>query len=201
MSALEKFLHEGDGMLPVIKAGLAHVQFETIHPFLDGNGRLGRLLIILLLHVDGVLQHPLLYLSLYFKTYRAEYYDALSRVRSNGDWEHWIAYYLRGVAAVAEDATERARMLRGIFSEDHDRIIARGTRSDVPVRIHETLKQRALLSVATASSITGLTAPPVRKALVLLQDLGIVDEVTGNKRDRVYRYTRYTDVLNEEARL
>jgi Fic family protein len=148
-----------------------------------------------------VLEHPLLYLSLYFKTYRAEYYEALGRVRSDGDWEHWIAYYLHGVAAVAEDATVRARTLRGIFADDHDCIVTHGTRSDVTVRVHDALKQRALLSVTTAAAMTGATAPPVRKAFTLLQELGIVTEVTGKKRDKIYRYMRYTDVLNAEATL
>lgn len=199
LGALEKFLHDATDIPPLIKAGLAHVQFETIHPFLDGNGRLGRLLIALMLNVDGVLQHPLLYLSLYFKQYRAEYYAALTRVRTDGDWEGWIEYYLHGVAAVAADAMERARRLRSIFEDDRAKIIAHAARSATAVRVHEALKRRALLSVASACTATKLTAPSVRKSFVLLEKLGIVDEVTGARRDRMYRYRKYAELLNEEA--
>lgn len=199
LSALEKFIHADGGIPPLIKAGLAHVQFETIHPFLDGNGRIGRLLIALMLSESGVLQHPLLYLSLYFKRYRQEYYTALGNVRTAGDWEGWIEYYLRGVAAVATDAMQRARRLRSIFEHDRSEIMAHGSRFGTTIRIHEALKQRALLSVPSACAMTGLTPPPVRKAFTLLQQLGIVDEVTGGQRDRVYRYRKYVELLNEEA--
>ena len=199
MADLERFLHaEDDGLPTLVRAGLAHVQFETIHPFLDGNGRVGRLLVTLLLSHAGVLRQPLLYLSLFLKRHRQEYYRLLDHVRQTGDWEAWLAFFLEGVETTAEGAVETARQLHGIFRRDHDRISAvAGRRTGSTLRVHEVLKVRPVVSIRAATTITGLTFPTVSRAMQLLVEHGIAREVTGASRNRLYVYGEYMEALSE----
>ena len=199
MADLERFLHaEDDGLPTLVRAGLAHVQFETIHPFLDGNGRVGRLLVTLLLSCAGVLRQPLLYLSLFLKRHRQEYYRLLDHVRQTGDWEAWLAFFLEGVETTAEGAVETARQLHAIFRRDHDRISAvAGRRTGSPLRVHEVLKVRPVVSIRAATTITGLTFPTVSRAMQLLVEHGIAREVTGASRNRLYVYGEYMEALSE----
>ncbi|MFN0008540.1 MAG: Fic family protein [Planctomycetota bacterium] len=198
MGELEKFLHDLPERTPVLlKAALAHVQFETIHPFLDGNGRLGRLLITLLLVSQGVLHEPLLYLSLYFKQNRSTYYELLQSVRTDGDWEAWISFFVRGVKQTAEGAVATAQQLSKIVSEDRERIQTLGRNSGSALRVHFALQQHPVQTIAKATERTGLTVPTVTAALKSLEAVGIVRELTGKKRGRIFGYQRYLDVQNE----
>jgi len=198
MGALELFLHaDGDGLPVLIRAGLAHVQFETIHPFLDGNGRVGRLLITFLLCQSGVLRDPLLYLSLYFKQHRPTYYELLDRVRRDGDWEEWLAFFLEGVKQVAEGAVTTADRLGEMFQQDRSRIEAAGRRAGSALRVHETLKARPIQSVSSICASTGLSFPAASSAMNLLVEIGIARELTGKRRNRVFLYDRYIAILNE----
>jgi Fic family protein len=194
---LERFLHDKFGPTPpILKAGLAHAQFETIHPFLDGNGRIGRLLISLLLVVDHVLQQPFFYLSLYFKQNRADYFYALQRVRTHGDWEGWLRFYLIGVEAVAREATETTRTLVKIFEEDRQRVAGLGRAAGSALAVHDLLRRRVIISPARAAEEIGLTWPTVNSALNRLVRLGIAREITGKKRDRLFAYQQQLDILN-----
>lgn len=198
MGDLEKFLHNQPERTPtLLKAALAHVQFETIHPFLDGNGRLGRLLIALLLVSEGVLSEPLLYLSLYLKTHRATYYDLLQRVRMDGDWEAWAEFFMRGIRETAEGATTTAHRLAALSKEDRERIQTLGRVSGSALRVHYALQQHPIQTIASASERTGLTVPTVTTALKLLESAGIVRELTGKQRGRVFGYDGYLKILNE----
>ena len=198
MAALERFLHaEGDGLPVLVRAGLAHVQFETIHPFLDGNGRVGRLLITLLLCHSGVLREPLLYLSLYFKQNRARYYELLDQVRRSGDWEAWLAFFLDGVHETADGAVSTAHRLGDMFKADRGRIEGSGRRAGSALRVHEALKARPILSMPEACRTTGLSFPAVSSAMDLLAGLGIARELTGKRRNRLFVYDRYLAILSE----
>jgi Fic family protein len=197
LSDLERFIHAATPNVPMlIKAGLVHVQFETIHPFLDGNGRLGRLLVTFLLCAEGMLREPTLYLSLYLKTHRQAYYDLLQRVREQGDWEAWLRFFLDGVAETAEGATEAARQILALFAEDRARIEALGRGGGSALRMHDLLKARPLLSVAAATERLGLSHPTVGAAVARLVELGILREITGRQRGRVFAYGRYLDILS-----
>lgn len=194
---LEAFLH--DTTVPsLIKAALVHVQFETIHPFLDGNGRMGRLLITYLLCVEGVLTNPILYLSLYFKTYREEYYGLLQRVRTEGAWDDWLRFFLEGVQAVSKQAVDTARDILALFAH-HRRVIEAecGRSTGSVLRVHDALQRRPLLSTTHGIELTGLTRPTVIAALERLEELGVVREVTGQERSRIYLYAAYMDILNQ----
>lgn len=196
MASLERFLHEPAERVPVlVKTALAHVQFETIHPFLDGNGRVGRLLISLLLWSDGVLRAPLLYLSLYFKTHRTTYYDLLQRVRTTGDWEAWLHFFAEGVRQTAESAVATARTIVDLFAEDRERIEGHEGAVGSALRVHEALQRRPVASVPLLVEATGLTAPTVRAAIGRLEGLGIVREITGKRRNRLFGYARYVELL------
>jgi Fic family protein len=174
MSALESFLHAADDGLPVlVRAGLAHVQFETIHPFLDGNGRVGRLLITFMLCHAGVLGEPLLYLSLYFKQNRPTYYSLLDRVRRDGDWEAWLAFFLDGVRATAEGAVTTAQRLGEMFRADRARIEPRGRRAGSALRVHEAMKARPITSMKEVCRATGLSFPAASSAMDLLVELDV----------------------------
>lgn len=198
MAALERFLHERDDGLPLlVRAGLAHVQFETIHPFLDGNGRVGRLMIALLLFDAGVLRDPLLYLSLYLRERRSEYYDWLDRVRRNGDWEGWLAFFLEGVRVTAEGAVETARRLQTTFESDAASIATTGRRAGSALRVFEAMKRRPILTVTAATEATGLTFPTVSSAMELLVRKGIARELTGRQSHRVFVYEHQIEILNE----
>ena len=197
MAALERFLHADDAPGALLKAALAHVQFETIHPFLDGNGRVGRLLIALVLHHDGVLRQPLLYLSLYFKQHRAEYYRLLATVRQTGDWEAWLDFFLDGVAHTATGAVDTAHRLLALFQADAARVQTLGRSAANALRVFDALRRRPLASIDDLSQRLALSYPTVARAIDALQGLGIVREITGKKRERVFAYQAYLDVLNE----
>ena len=197
LDQLERFFHaEHQGIPLLIKAALAHVQFETIHPFLDGNGRLGRLLITFLLCEAGALKEPVLYLSLYFKTHRKRYYELLQSVRETGDWESWIIFFLEGVVETATQATDTARQLLELFEKDRRAISALGRPAASTLRVHELLQKRPLLSVPATTKELGLSKPTVAKAMEHLEKLGIVREITAKQR-RIYAYVRYLDILNQ----
>jgi Fic family protein len=197
LDAYERFLHLDDPQLPaLIKAGLAHVQFETIHPFLDGNGRLGRLLITLMLCESGALRQPILYLSLYFKARRAEYYRLLQEVREHGAWEAWMEYFLTGVRDTAGQAVDTARELMMLFEQDRTAIRALGRNSASAFRVHDFMQRRPLTTIQAASNELKLSIPTVGKALDHLADIGIVRETTGRQRRRVFAYRKYLDVLD-----
>jgi len=200
MSSLELFLHDED--LPfsaLVRAALAHVQFETLHPFLDGNGRMGRLLIVLILHTHGILRQPLLYLSLYLKKHRTEYYRLLDRCRFEGDWEAWLAFFLAGVQETAEGAVDTANQLVELFKEDAAAIQAIGRASPNAMRVFERFRKRPVSGIPDLAEHAGIAFPTAARAIEALEKLGIVQEVTGRKRDRVYAYQRYIHLLNEGA--
>lgn len=198
MAGLERFIHATDDGLPVlVKAGLAHVQFETIHPFLDGNGRLGRLLITLMLCDAGLLREPLLYLSLYFKRNRSTYYQLLNDIRHTGDWEAWLRFFLEGVGEVAEAAFTTARSASETIRDDRARIGRLGRRAGSALRVHQSLVERPVGGIRHLARRTGLSGPTVAAVLRLLEELDIVREVTGRQRGRIYTYERYLAVLRE----
>lgn len=196
--AMEKYIHDADQKLhPLIRAGLLHVQFESIHPYLDGNGRIGRLLIMLLLEHESVLREPLLYLSLHFKRHRAEYYRLLSAVRTEADWKGWLAYFLDGVATIAEEAVASATKLFSIVSEDRQRAVDGAGASVASVRLFERLPQQPIVTTAFVIETLGVTKPTAGRAVDALQAAGILIETTGKKRDRAWAYERYLAVLRE----
>jgi Fic family protein len=198
MSELEKFIHAETPHLPVlVKAALIHVQFESIHPFLDGNGRLGRLLITVLLCAQGVLKEPILYLSLFFKSHRSEYYDLLQGVRERGDWESWLEFFLTGVKETSAQAAETARQILGLFDKDRRRIENIGRPSASALRVHQYLQTRPIMSVPAAVRELKLSGPTVRKSVGHLVELGMVREITGRQRDRMFVYDRYLEILNQ----
>ena len=198
MADLERFIHASNDPLPVlVKAGLAHVQFETIHPFLDGNGRLGRLLITLMLCDAGLLREPLLYLSLYFKRNRSTYYRLLDDTRRTGDWEAWLRFFLQGVGEVAEAAVATARSVSDTIRNDRSLIGGLGRQAGSILRVHQSLIERPVGSIGRIAQRTGLSAPTVASALGVLEGLGIVGELTGRRRNRVFAYERYLAVLRE----
>ena len=198
MSALERFLHDQRSDLPLlIKAGLVHVQFETIHPFLDGNGRLGRLLVTFLLCAAGVLREPILYLSLYFKQHRSAYYELLDRVRVKGDWETWLDFFLTGVRDTAEQAAAAARRIVAVFEEHRHNIEALGRPAASVLRVFEHMQRNPIVSIpATARSI-GISPPTVAKSLEHMRHLGMLREITGRQRHRLFVYDAYLAILNE----
>lgn len=196
--ALEKFLHNEPTITStLVKAALVHVQFETIHPFLDGNGRLGRLLITFLLCAENVLQEPLLYLSLYFKQHRAAYYDHLQTVRQTGDWESWLRFFLTGIRETSEQAVATARRLRTLFTGDAARLADLGRAAGTAFRVHQQLQTQSITSVARTAEAIGISINTARSALEQLQKLGIVREMTGGKYGRLYAYDQYLAILNE----
>lgn len=198
MAALERFLHgEGNPYPVIIKAALAHVQFETVHPFLDGNGRIGRLLIAFVLHHDRLLSQPLLYLSLYFKQHRAEYYRLLDLVRTEGDWEAWLDFFLEGVEQTATNAVETAKRLLALFQKDEQKIQQSQRSASTTLRVFRVLCERPLATLNQVCERTGLSFPAAAKAMHILENLGIVREVTGQRRNRVFAYQDYLNILSE----
>ena len=198
MADLERFLHDdADGLPRLVKAGLAHVQFETIHPFLDGNGRVGRLLVTLFLVDAGVLRQPLLFPSLFLKRHRQEYYRLLDQVRRTGDWEAWLAFFLEGLESTAEGAVATAQELVRTFRHDQERIDAEaGRKASSARRVHGALQARVVVSLGEVARRTGLTFQTVSRAMDLLVDYGIAREVTGGSRNRLYAYREYLAVLD-----
>jgi Fic family protein len=198
MGALEHFLHDQPEKTPaLIKAALAHVQFETIHPFLDGNGRLGRLLITLLLCSEGVLREPLLYLSLYFKSHRQQYYSLLNHVRLTGDWESWLDFFADAVIETAEIAVETARSLARLAETDRQRINTLGRSAGSALRVHQAMLEHPVVSSGQLVEKTGMTAATVNAVLLRLAQLGVVSELSGQQRNRLYSYTAYINLMNQ----
>jgi Fic family protein len=197
MGALELFLHNKPEHSPVLlKAALAHVQFETIHPFLDGNGRLGRLLITLLLCEQKVLKNPMLYLSLYFKTHRQYYYDLLNSVRVTGDWESWLEFFAEAVIFTANQAVDTIRELHELSKADHEKISSLGRAAASTLIIHRVLLERPIVKTGWLVEKTGISHATINKCLNHLKDLDIISELTGRRRDRIFSYTRFIEILN-----
>ena len=198
MGQLERFLHDQPQRTPtLIKAALAHVQFETIHPFLDGNGRVGRLLIPMLLCIEGVLREPLLYLSLYFKQNRERYYEQLDRVRSEGEWEEWVEFFATGVEETANGAVTTAQRMSTMAQEHRTQIQGVGRVAGSALQVHHALLARPINTIARLADATKLSVPAVTSSIAALSDLGLIHEITGRKRGRVYTYTPYLQVLQQ----
>jgi Fic family protein len=194
----EKFLHDDTIQLPaLIKAALAHVQFETIHPFLDGNGRLGRLLITFMLCVAGVLKQPMLYLSLYLKINRKAYYDHLQSVRETGEWESWIKFFLTGVIETAQQATRTAQSIIELFEKDRKTIENSDKSTAAILTIHAYLQQHSVATTGKIKENTKLSLPTILRSLVVLENLGIIKEITGKNRRKVFAYHQYLAILNK----
>ncbi|MBL1420878.1 MAG: Fic family protein [Alphaproteobacteria bacterium] len=200
LGQFETFLHDEKVQLPIlIKAALAHVQFETIHPFLDGNGRLGRLLITFILCDNGVLKEPLLYLSLYFKANRDAYYGHLQAVREKGEWEEWIKFFLTGVVDTANQATETAQAIIQLFNADRNQIEISGRSTAAVLTIHTYLQKYPVSNTTSIRERTNLSQPTVMRSLSTLESLGIVKEITGKARNKIFVYNEYLDILNKET--
>lgn len=200
MRALEAFLHEqNDGLTTLVRAALAHAQFETIHPFLDGNGRTGRLLISLMLFEGGVLREPLLYLSLFFKQHRDEYYRQLDRVRLEGTWEEWLDFFLEGVVTTAGQAVDTAHRLLRLFEQSSSQVQGLGRSAANVLRVLSSLEAKPVATIHDLATRSGVSYPTASRAVESLQQLGITTELTGRRRERVFAYREYLDVLNEGA--
>ena len=198
LAALERWWHADSELPPLVRAGLAHVQFETIHPFLDGNGRIGRLLIALLLEHWGLLDHPLLYLSLAFKRAQSEYYARLDAVRTAGDWEGWTRFYLECVRQAAEDGVRAAQRLFALVDRHRHRIVIHARSTVAAIRLLDHLPSAPVVNVPRAAKLLGLSPPPARKAVELLERLGVLREITGARRGRVYAYHEYLQILTAD---
>jgi Fic family protein len=196
LAAFESYIHAQGGTLPpLVRAGLLHAQFETIHPYLDGNGRIGRLLVTLLLEHWKLLTRPLLYLSLFFKRHREEYYRRLNAVRVEGDWESWVDFFLDGATTIADEAVTSARELFALVSEDRGRVLRNAGTSVTAVRLFELLPRHPILSVAFAMKKLGTSKPTASRAVDVLSTAGVLVESTGRRRDRSWAYQRYLDLL------
>jgi cell filamentation protein, protein adenylyltransferase len=198
LGSLEKYIHAKDALPPLVRAGLLHAQFETIHPFLDGNGRLGRLLITLLLEHWGLLSQPLLYLSLFFKRHQAEYYRRLGLIRTEGDWELWMSYFLEGVAVIAQEAAVTAHDLFNLVSQDRVNLLSRTDSTVMCLRLFEQLPVRPVFTAANIVEQLETTKPTAMKAIHLLLKAGVLSEITGKKRDQTFAYSAYLDRLRIE---
>jgi Fic family protein len=196
---LERFFHAEDHLPKLIKAGVSHVQFETIHPFLDGNGRLGRLLITFFLYHEKILSEPLLYISLFLKTHRRRYYELLQEVRLSGAWEAWLAFFLEGIEQTANQAAQTATRALRMFEADKTSLQTWGRSAGTALRVHAWLQAHPITTVKDCVRGTGLTAPPVGKALEGMTSQGIVKELTGRKRDRVFAYQSYLTLLTADV--
>jgi len=197
LSSFEKYIHSADDLPLLIRIGLLHVQFETLHPYLDGNGRIGRLLITLLLEHWKLLSRPLLYLSLYFKRHRDEYYRRLNNVRTEGDWEGWLLYFLEGVTIIASEAVSTSRELYNIIKTDRERVISSGNASVMSIRLFERLPQNPILTSSKVMELLDVTRPTATKALTELVNVGVLQESTGRRRDRAYNYDSYLTELRK----
>lgn len=195
MAQLDTWLHSSDALPPLVKAGLAHVQFETIHPFLDGNGRIGRLLITLLLEHWGLLRTPMLYLSLAFKRRQQEYYARLSGVRTEGDWEAWTTFYLECVREAADDGVRAAETIFALIGKDRARLLKSASVTVPALRLLELLPSNPVVTLTLAVDLLDTTKPTAIKAIESLEQIGVLKETTGKRRDRVYAYQTYLDVL------
>ena len=199
LSDLEHFMHAKDSMPALIRIGLTHAQFETIHPFLDGNGRVGRLLITFMLCEQGTLQSPVLYLSHYFKANRAEYYDHLQDIRKDGGWEAWLKFFLRGVADVSREATETARAIVNLRETDRDKIINElGRVAGNALKVHELLFRFPLVSVNPVADMLEVSFTSANRLVERLVDIGVLVEATGNARNRVFQYQNYINIFSDK---
>jgi Fic family protein len=201
LGVLEKYLHADDGLHPLIRIALVHLQFETIHPYLDGNGRIGRLLITLLLEHWKQLKSPLLYLSLFLKRHRSEYYRLLDKVRQDGDWESWIEFFLEGVATISDEATIAARALYGIVNADRAQVLQSSDTTVTTVRLLEMLPEHPIVTIPAVVEMLATTKPTASKAVRVLQELDILVETTGRRRDRTYSYATYLKSLSAGTEL
>ena len=202
MSRLELFLHDQPEPTPaLLKAALAHVQFETIHPFLDGNGRLGRLLITLLLCEQKILREPMLYLSLYFKTHRPYYYELLNQVRLTGDWEVWLDFFAEAVIVTATQAVATAQQLLDLSKRDRDKISGLGRAAASTLQVHRALMEHPIATSGSLVARTGITPATVNKALGHLEQLSIVKELTAQKRNRLFSYEGYIEIMSRGTEL
>ena len=199
LSSLEKWIHAPDPLPPLVRVGLAHAQFETIHPFLDGNGRIGRLLITLLVEHWGLLRAPLLYLSVAFKRHQQEYYQRLSAVRTDGDWEGWTRYFLACVAEAAGDGVAAAGKIFALTGQDRRRLTDHSGTTVPAIRLLDLLPSNPMLTLPLAIKLLNVSKPTAIKALDVLQQTGILRETTGKKRDRVYAYHKYLEVLTQDT--
>jgi Fic family protein len=197
LADLERYIHADDDLPKLVRAGLLHVQFETIHPFLDGNGRLGRLLIGLLLEHWALLGQPLLYLSLFFKRHRAEYYRRLNAVRVDGDWEGWLDFFLDGVATTADETIAAARDLFSLVATDREKVLALETSSLAAIRLFELLPRHPVVTAGTVQRLLKTTKPTAGRAVEALVAAGVLAETTGKRRDRAYSYRAYLDRLRD----
>ncbi|MBD3869523.1 MAG: Fic family protein, partial [Acidobacteria bacterium] len=197
LSALERYIHADHELPPLIRIGLIHVQFETLHPYLDGNGRLGRLLIALLLEDWGLLREPLLYISLFLKRHRMEYYRRLDAVRTAGEWEPWLQFYLDGVASIATEAVAAIRDLGEQVESDRIRLLALKEATVPAVRLFELLPEHPVVTVTRVVKLLDTTRPTAGKAISALEEAGILKEITGRKRDRTWHYGKYIEILRE----
>lgn len=195
LSAMEKWIHGRDALPPLVRAGLAHVQFETIHPFLDGNGRIGRLLIALLVEHWGLLKAPLLYLSVAFKRHRQEYYERLNAVRIDGDWEGWTQFFLACVSEAANDAVATAQKLFSVTSDDRAKVAAHPKTTVAAIRLAELLPSNPVITLPLAIKLLDVSKPTAVRTIRLMQDIGVLRETTGRRRSRVYAYHQYLQVL------
>jgi len=201
LSDFEKYMHAEDELPKLVRAGLLHAQFETIHPYLDGNGRIGRLLIALLLEHWGLLRTPLLYISLFFKRHRQQYYRRLNLVRLEGDWEGWLDFFLDGIATVSDEAVASAQELFRLVSTDRAKLVTSETTSVSAVRLFEKLPRHPIVDVATAMRLTGTTKPTAARAIGALVTVGILVETTGRRRDRRFIYQAYLERLKAGTEL
>ena len=197
LSQLERYIHGSHDLPVLVRIGLVHAQFETIHPYLDGNGRIGRLLITLLLEHWKALSSPVLYLSLFFKQHRAEYYRRLLAVRDQGDWEGWVQFFLEGVVAVSEAVVKASRELFKVVAEDRAAALASKDASVSTLRLFQVLPSYPILTVAKVTRLLKVSKPTAGKAIDSLEGQGILKETTGRGKDRVYAYSRYLDKLRE----
>jgi Fic family protein len=199
MGQIETFYHENRSLPALVKAALIHVQFETVHPFLDGNGRLGRMLITLMLVADGVLSEPLLYLSLYFKQHRSSYYDLLQRVRFEGDWEEWLSFFFTAVLETAQQAVSTAHEVLRLFKRDRNRVEGLGRIRGTTILVHELFQKKPYLTISSASKELHLSQPAVTNAMRALQKLKMVKETSGRNWNRIYVYSNYLRIMTEGA--
>jgi Fic family protein len=194
LSDLEKFLHDRDSLPLTIQCALIHLQFETIHPFLDGNGRVGRLLIALLMHERSVLKQPLLYISLYLKRNRVEYYDRLMDVRINGNWDGWVKFFLRGIAEVARESAQTAQDIVEFRDEGLAAARAKGKHE---AALLDMLFEHPIIDVRAAEKMLGTSYVTASQAVSSLEELGYLTEITGQKRNKIYRFSRYLGLFEE----
>lgn len=199
LSDLDRWIHADDPLPPLIRAGLAHVQFETIHPFLDGNGRIGRLLITLLVQQWGLMEDPLLYLSLAFKRHRADYYERLAAVRTAGDWEGWLAFFLDCVVEAADDGVQAATRIFRLLSEDRRRIMDHDAATVSVLRLFEMLPEHPMVTLPMATKLLAINKVTAQRTIQALVGAKVLHEITGKARDRVYAYRKYLTVLGEDT--